>query len=296
MPDWVEPGWRWFIEWTDKGEGVLRRIERIYLFRRSPYQVIEVLELSGIGKALVIDGKVQSSIYDEYWYHEALVHPVMLSVDCPRKVLIIGGGEGATLREVLKHRCVEKAVMVDLDSEVIAIAKEYLHEWHQGSFNNPKAEVVISDGKKFLEETRDNYDVIIIDLVDPTVNSPAAALYTKEFYELAKSRMSSESILVTQATSPILTPKVFLSIVRNLEAVFRRVTPYITYVRSFNSLWGFVSASDKYSPKDLNPSDVDKLLADRLGDKAKSLRFYNGETHAWLFTMPKPLKDLLEEG
>ncbi len=282
--------WKLIAEWISEGEACIREARRVLVEGRTRYQEYVIAELAGLGKALVIDGKVQSSLLDEHWYHEALVHPVLLSHPCPRRVLVVGGGEGATIREVLKHRCVESVEMVDIDGELVESAKRLLPEWHRGAFSDPRVRLIIGDGRRFVEQRREEYDVVILDVVDPTEGGPASLLYTREFYSSVKGALRGGGIVVTQATSPTLTPNVFASIVKTLGSVFKHVRPYVTYVRSYNGLWGFAAASDAHDPGSLGEEEVERLIRDRIGGE---LRFYDPATHRWLFTLPKPLRETL---
>lgn len=284
--------WKYVVEWIVPGEGCLREVEEIEAYGRTRYQEYMVARLAGIGRALIIDGKVQSSLLDEHWYHEALVHPVLLAHPCPRRVLIVGGGEGATAREVLRHRCVEEVVMVDIDEELVETAKRLLADWHRGSFDDPRLRLVIGDGRRYVEQHPSSFDAVILDVVDPMEGGPAALLYTREFYEAVKrSLRGPEGIVVTQATSPTLTPDVYASIYKTLASMFRLVRPYATYVRSYNGLWGFVAASDATDPA-LPAEEVRRRIEERI---AGSLRFYDPETHVWLFTLPRPIREALRE-
>jgi spermidine synthase len=282
--------WKWFIEWIQDGEGCLRRIDKIIAYGNTGLQEYMIAELAGLGKSFILDGKVQSSISDEYWYHEALVHPPLLAHECPKRVLVIGGGEGATVREVLKHKCVEKVYMVDIDEKLLELAKEKMVEWHQGVFDDNRLRVVIDDGRKYLERTTEKFDAIILDLVDPMEGGPAALLYTLEFYETVKRALNSNGVMVTQATSPVLTPEVYATIYNTISKVFKIVAPYITYVKAYNGLWGFVYASDTYDPRKLTAEEVDKRIRENIKGK---LRFYDGTTHVWMFSVPKPIRDIL---
>ncbi|MFP3236993.1 MAG: spermidine synthase, partial [Vulcanisaeta sp.] len=148
----------WFMEFNTPFSWHVRGIKRVLYSGTTRYQRIAVVEFEDLGKALILDGKTQSTLYDEFIYHESLVHPAMITHPNPKKVLILGGGEGATAREVLKHRSVEEVVMVDIDEDVIKISKEYLPEMNQGVFENPKLKLVIDDGRKFVSNTKDKYD------------------------------------------------------------------------------------------------------------------------------------------
>ncbi len=285
--------WRVFIEWIGPGEACFRGIRRVYASLHTGLQEIDVVELEGVGKALVIDGKLQSSLSDEHWYHEALVHPVLLAHPCPRRVLVVGGGEGATVREVLKHRCTTRVVMVDIDAGMVETARTLLQEWHRGSFNDPRLDVVVVDGRMFLEMVRPgSFDAVVLDLVDPTEGGPAARLYTVEFYRLVYRALASPGVMVTQATSPTLTPHVFARIYAAVRTVFGDSTrAYVTYVRSYNGLWGFIAAGKAIDPlPDVN--SVTRLIEERIEGQ---LRFYDQETHVWLTSLPKPVRSLLEE-
>jgi len=160
---------------------------------------VEIINTGSFGVCLVLDGKIQSSETDEFIYHEALVHPAMLTHPRPEKVFIAGGGEGATLREVLAHKTVRKAVMVDIDEEVVGLCRRYLPAWHQNSFDDPRAEIHFADARRYLEETDEKFDVIIIDLVDPLEQGPARLLYTREFYGIAKQKLGPGGIMSVQS-------------------------------------------------------------------------------------------------
>ncbi len=283
--------WRVFIEWIRPGEACLREIRRVIASVDTGLQKIDVVELDGVGKAVVIDGKLQSSLSDEHWYHEALVHPVLLAHPCPEKVLVVGGGEGATLREVLKHKCVRHAVMVDIDAGMVKLAQKHLTEWHQGSMKSPRVDIVVADGRAFIEAQKpETFDAVILDLVDPTEGGPAAKLYTVEFYKQVHRILKKPGVMVTQATSPTLTPEVFTKIHAAVKTVFEKTVAYTTYVRSYNGLWGFIAAGKGVDPKP--PTQTLEKIGEKIEGK---LRFYDKDTHVWMFTLPKPLRKLLEQ-
>ncbi len=283
---------KWFVEPQSPCSMHAHGLVKTLYVGRSKYQEIEVLELCNHGKALVLDGKIQSSIRDEWIYHEALVHPAMILHPNPKRVLIIGGGEGATLREVLKHD-VEEAVMVDLDEEVIKVAREYLEEWHRGSFDDRRAKLIIMDGREFVEKENDGaYDVVILDIVDPAEGGPALKLYTKEFYEQVKRILKEDGVMVTQATATEYQTGVFAILYNTVKAVFPVVRGYQTFVPSFDSSWGFVIASKRedMDPMKLTAEEVDK----RLKERGLELKFYDGVTHVGMFHLPKYLREAME--
>ena len=167
--------------------------ERLYT-GQTPFQSIEVIRTGSFGLCLVLDGKIQSSEVDEYIYHEALVQPAMVAHPHPEKVFIAGGGEGATLREVLSHKTVTRAVMIDIDRDVIATCKKYLPQHSQGAFDDNRTELHHVDARDYLAQCTESFDVIIIDLPDPIEEGPAYLLYTQEFYQLVRNRLTDNGI------------------------------------------------------------------------------------------------------
>ena len=145
---------------------------------------MEIMETASYGKVLVLDARIQSSVADDFIYHEVLVHPVMMLHPRPESVLVIGGGEGATLREILKYGSVKRAVMVDIDQEVVEACKIHLPELHQGAFEDPRVAVLHEDARGWLESTSERFDVAIVDLTEPLEAGPACLLFTREFYQL----------------------------------------------------------------------------------------------------------------
>jgi len=287
--------WSWYLEWEYPGSGHLYSVKEVLYKGKSKFQQIEVLRLAYVGKALVLDGKIQSSELDEHVYHEALVHPAMILHGSPRRVLVLGGGEGATVREVLRFKSVEKVTMVDIDEEVIRVSKRYLPEWHMGAFEDDRLKLVIMDGLKFVEEAHKNgvkYDVIIADLADPTEGGPAYKLYTREFYGQIRGILEEGGVFVTQATSlSYLVPT--HAIIRNtIASVFRYTASYSVFIKSFDDEWSFVIASDEKDPNSLTPDEIDeklRLMVDGLN------RFYDGASHVRMFTLPRYAREIIEK-
>ncbi len=289
----------------------LTRIRRVVYEGRTRFQQVEILDTEIFGRVLRLDGKTQSSQSDEYVYHEALVHPVMLHHPAPRRVFIGGGGEGATLREVLRHRSVESVVMVDLDEEVVNLCKEHLPTWHQGAFDDPRVELRHEDALAYLEGADEPFDVMILDLVDPMEAGPAYRLYTQEFYRMASDRLTDNGALVVQSGPAIagmtagpatdanshepeaLTDLVrgFTALYHTLGSVFPIVTGYSPVIMDFGGAWSFVLASKSGEDSaGLAPERVDTLISDRITAK---LGYYDGITHRHIFSLPKPLRDAL---
>ena len=284
---------RWFHDYVNPDITIPHRIKEVIYSGQTKFQSIAIIDNDSFGKCLVLDGKIQSSEVDEFIYHEALVHPAMVTHPNPEKVFIAGGGEGATLREVLAHNTVKKAVMVDIDEEVVNICRHFLPSWHQNSFDDQRAELHFADARAYLEKNDAKFDVIIIDLPDPLEKGPARLLYTREFYELVKQRLQPDGIISVQAESANWTQIAnFVDIVNTLANVFPIVRPYQAHVPSFNSLWGFATASQKLDPQKLTPEEIDLKISTRISRQLKS---YDGLTHQAMFTIPKHLRLKLSE-
>jgi len=255
-------------------------------------QSLKLVDNAVFGRLLYIDGISQSAENDEFVYHESLVHPAMLAHSHPTKVFIGGGGEGATLREVLRHKSVQKAVMVDIDGEMIKIAKEHLTSWHQGSFEDPRTCLAINDASLELKNFEDGYfDVVILDFCDPLQGGPAWVVYSKEFYSLVKSKMSIGGILAVQSGPCQLFDwqDCFGPINYSLTKIFTHVHPSQVFVPSFTNTWGFNLCSDAEIDLYKGATSIDKELQKRLTDVNK-LRFYDGISHPGLFSTPKFLR------
>ncbi|MEB2836998.1 MAG: polyamine aminopropyltransferase [Desulfurococcales archaeon] len=287
------PLWNWYVEWEFPWSGHLFHKKEVLCHCRSEYQDIEVAVLEPVGKALILDGKIQSALLDEHVYHEALVHPAMILHGSPRRVLILGGGEGATAREVLRFRTVESVVMVDIDRDVIEAAKRYLPEWHRGSFEDPRLRLVIMDGLRYVEEALgrgEKYDVIIADLADPTEGGPAYKLYVKEFYEKLKGLLAEGGVFVTQATSLSYDVTTHAVIRNTIASIFKYTASYSVFIKSFDDEWSFVLASDHKDPAALTPERVDEAVKELvIGEN----RFYDGESHRRMFSLPRYARDIL---
>ena len=265
--------------------------ERLYT-GQTPFQSIEVIRTGSFGLCLVLDGKIQSSEVDEYIYHEALVQPAMVAHPHPEKVFIAGGGEGATLREVLSHKTVTRAVMIDIDRDVIATCKKYLPQHSQGAFDDNRTELHHVDARDYLAQCTESFDVIIIDLPDPIEEGPAYLLYTQEFYQLVRNRLTDNGIISVQAGSASLNELLNLSAVYNtLKSIFPIVCPYQVDMPAFGGPWGFCLASATIDPSQFSVSAIDAAIsAKTLND----LKFYDGITHQGMFSLPRYIRTELE--
>ena len=282
-------GGRWHYEQITPELVQGERVERVIHQGRTAYQSVIVQDTALFGRSLVLDGKTQSTALDEFVYHESLVQPCMVTHPEPRKVFVAGGGEGATIREVLAHDSVERVVMVDIDREVVDLCKEHLGGHHQGAFDDPRLELHHVDALQYLRDTEERYDVAIIDVPDPLEGGPAYLLYTTEFYGLLKARLTGSGMMAAQSgpTGPALFGQCFSVVANTIGTVFPASYPYEAFVPSFGSTWGFVIGSLAPDPTALPPADVDARLSERTG---RELRHYDGVTHRGMFSLPKYLR------
>lgn len=290
----MDKNWIWFHDHFGKGEMHLHGITKWLAEAETPFQHIEIGISPYFGKIVLIDGDVQSSITDEYIYHEALVHPAMLSHPNPKNVLILGGGEGATLRDILKHKSVERVVMCDIDRIAIELFKEHLPEWHQGAFKDPRTELIHGDARAYLDKASDGeFDVIISDLTEPYAGGLAQRLFSVECFAEIKRVLSPEGIYTAQASLLRLkTYEMHLAIKRTAETSLPFSMSYATYVQAYDTPWSFLMAWKNPSKRIDISGQIDKLISERIKGE---VRFYDEETHRHIFSLPKDVRELLRQ-
>ncbi|XAR57575.1 Thermospermine synthase [Bertholletia excelsa] len=263
----------WFEEEIDVDLKWSFAINSVLHKGKSQYQDIVLLDTKRFGKALVIDGKMQSAEADEFIYHECLIHPALLSHPNPKTMFIMGGGEGSAAREAFKHTSLQKVVMCDIDQEVVDFCRRYLTA-NREAFCNKKLDLVINDAMAELKERKEKYDIIVGDLADPVEGGPCYQLYTKSFYQhILKPKLIHNGIFVTQAgPAGIFTHKeVFSSIYNTLKQVFQYVVAYTAHVPSFVDTWGWIMASDQ--PFIIDVAEMDKRIEERISGE---LLYLNG--------------------
>lgn len=237
------------------------------------------------GKMLFLDGELQSSSYDEFIYHESIVHPAMSSHPRPKRVAILGGGEGGTAREVLRYAGVESVVMIDIDREVIELSKRHLPTYSHGCFSDPRLQIVIDDARRWLASAPNSLDLIISDLTEPGDSGISSQLFSVDFFRSLRAKLTTDGVLALQASEGNFGRlKRHLSIRRNLELVFPVVRSLSCHIPSFGCQWTFIVASLSGDPQLLLPGRVDDILLQRGVSK---LRFYDGVTHQRLFSLPR---------
>jgi spermidine synthase len=276
------------VETLNPDMGYFFRTHKKLYETRTQYQDLEIHELPRHGRMLRLDGVFQTSERDEFLYHEPLAHVGGITIDGPKKALVIGGGDGGAAEEFLKYKTIEKVVMVELDGGVVDACKKYIPGIYGNAFNDPKLELRIQDGIQYVFETNETFDQILLDLTDPF--GPSIELYTHEFYAQISRILSNEGVLSLHIESPITRPELFSKLYWTLKSVFPIVKPMTNYVPLYGTLWGFALAS-----KTQDPTSVDKqTIVERLAKhQLPGLQFYNEDTHHSLFALPNYIRDLI---
>jgi len=247
-------------------------LERIHFAGRTRFQSVCIADTTAFGRALFLDGHLQSAASDEGLYHQHLVHPAMIAHGAPREVLIIGSGEGAGLREVLAHRTVERALMVDLDGELVDLCREHLPSWCENAFDDPRTDLLIADAGDLVARDHDHYDVIIVDLTDMMPGGPAGALYSEGFFRALEQRLKPGGVVAVQAQSlSHIDSEGHRHVAWLLRRTFQQVHAYTEHIPSFLTQWSFLLASHHFSPRQWSAERIDAALRSQLGERKLEL-------------------------
>lgn len=276
----------WFTEKTNDSIGLSLLIKEHLYHKKSRYQTIDVLESVYYGRVLVIDKVVMLTEMDEFVYHEMLTHVPLQYMENPSSVLIIGGGDGGTAREVLKYKSIKRVVMVEIDEEVIETSKRFFPTL-SSSFRDKRLEVCIEDGAKYVKETDERFDLIIVDSTDPV--GPGEVLFSAGFYRDCSRLLESGGVLTAQTESPfdLRYRPVIQDIYRNLRSGFNIVRMYLGSIPTYPfGLWSFGFASNGIDP-----------LRGKLSNPfiPEGLRYYNRELGRCIFNLPNFVKEIINE-
>lgn len=274
MKRWIEetfhPHWRVALE----ADRVLHEV-------KTGHQHLVIFENATWGRVLMLDGVCQLTTSDEFIYHEMMAHVPLMALSKPKRVLVVGGGDGGVLREVLKHPTVEKATLCEIDRSVIDLSRQHFSEVSAGAFDNPRAEVVIADGLKFVAEAKDKYDAIIADSSEPI--GPSAVLHTPEFFADCKRALRDDGVFITQNGLPFLFPGHLAETTAALAKLYKRAAPFLCaqpcyFGGPFALNWG----SDDM---DLLKLSV-KTLAKRQQKRGVIARYWTPAVHVAAFALP----------
>lgn len=274
----------WYSELHNGLSGFTVKVERIVESTESEFQRIDVLDTKDFGKMLALYGSLMICDNDNNAYNEMLAHVPLFVHPSPEKVLIIGGGDCGTLTEVVRHPEVASCVMCEIDKKVVETARKHFPYLAKG-LDDPRATVLYQDGKAFIQDSKDRFDVILLDLSDPV--GPAADLFQKDFHQQVYDCLNDDGIMVAQTESPFYNKETVSAIFRNLREIFPIVRMYTCYMPIYPSgIWSFAFCSKKYDPL----ADFDER---RYAQLKLTTRYYNAETHRGSFMLPEFVKKLL---
>ncbi len=281
---------KWFIEVPFPGMRRCKtdvfKIEKEVYRGKTAFQDVFIFKSPGFGIMLALDGIIQLSQSDEFIYHEMIVHVPILAHPAPKRFLVIGGGDGGVLREACKYP-LKELHQVEIDREIIQIAKEKLPFISKGAFSDKRLSISFEDGFKFISRYHKFFDVVVVDSTDPV--GPGRVLFERAFYEKVYDALTREGIAIFQLGPFLDFEPVIRSAARKLKEFFAHVHPLRLPMPSYScgSEYCFMLASKKIDPIKLTPSVIGKRLASRLGTKSSSLRYYTPAVHSASFVMPK---------
>ncbi|WP_068635687.1 polyamine aminopropyltransferase [Thauera butanivorans] len=279
-------------EWLSEDAGYFLKAGRLLEAGESRFQHYEVWETPRLGRLFRLDGCFMSSERDEFLYHENLIHVPGMAHDGLRRALVIGGGDGGSAEELLKHPTIEHVKIVELDEKVVDISRRYLQDVHHGALDDPRVELCIGDGLRYVtidaSAIAGRYDLIVLDLTDP--EGLAEALYGEDFFRACRALLAEDGALSLHLGAAFFQSERVGSLVRRLRQVFACVRPYFVHIPLYGSLWGLATASDRLDPLSVNADEIDRRIVKR---RIGGLQHYNGAVHHAQFALPNHLRALL---
>ncbi|CAA7599939.1 spermidine synthase [Acididesulfobacillus acetoxydans] len=273
----------WYTEKQTPHVGITCKISRTLHTEQTPYQHLAMIDTEQFGRMLVLDGMVMTTVQDEFVYHEMISHVALNTHPNPEQVLVIGGGDGGAIREVVKHASVKKATLVEIDARVIETSKEYLPEISSALSGNPRVEVVVDDGIAHVKKTRGVYDVILVDSTEPI--GPAEGLFALDFYRDIFAALKDDGIMVAQTESPFFNADLIRRVYKDMRRVFPITKLYLAAVPTYPSgLWSFTMGSKRWDPEQVEEEKIPAL----------GTKYYSADIHKAVFKLPRFVRDLLE--
>lgn len=278
----------WYTEKHSENVGITMKITRTLFSGRSDFQQLEIIDTLEYGRMMLLDGLVMVTERDEFIYHDMIVHPALFTHPAAKKVLVIGGGDGGSIREIVRHPGVELAVLCEIDGLVIEKSIEFLPSMASAiDGTHPRVNLHVDDGLAYIRQHQNTFDIILVDSTDPI--GPAVGLFEEEFYQLVSSALKTDGIMVAQSESPFYHADIQKNMFRNLRAVFPIVEMYQAFIPTYPSgFWSFAFASKKYHPT----KDFDKERAAR---RDFHTRYYNENLHLGAFMLPTFARENIAE-
>ncbi|MEK4508120.1 polyamine aminopropyltransferase [Paenibacillus sp. FSL K6-2524] len=272
----------WFTEKQTPVFGITAKIRETLVTEKTDFQDLAIIDTEEFGRMLVLDGMVMTTVKDEFVYHEMVAHPALFTHPNPKHVLVVGGGDGGVIREIIKHPGVEKAVLVDIDGKVIEYSKKYLPEI-ACELDNPRVEVQVNDGYMHIIENKDKYDVIMVDSTEPV--GPAAPLFERGFYQGIYEALKDDGIFVAQTDNPWFKADLIQQVNRDVKEIFPIVRVYGANIPTYPSgLWTFTMGSKKYDPLEVDEKQIPEI----------DTKYYTPKLHKAAFVLPKFVEDLVK--
>ena len=283
MKNGIENGY--YHEITPAGFGIAIKAGKVLFSDKSDFQKVEIFETdSQLGRVLTLDDLMMTTEGDEFHYHEMIAHIPMMHHKCPKSVLVIGGGDGGTVREVLKHKTVERVVLCEIDGMVIDACKKYLPTIACG-LDDPKVEICVADAIEYIKDKKNEFDIVLIDSTDPM--GPGEGLFTEEFYTNVKNSLKEGGIVAAQSESPVVNKEEIKKMYNLLKKVFPICSTYTSNIPTYpGGYWAWAFCSETVKP-------LSYFADDRYEDIVKSCKIYNKDYHNSRFALPNYLKELL---
>ena len=283
MKNGIENGY--YHEITPAGFGIAIKAGKVLFSDKSDFQKVEIFETdSQLGRVLTLDDLMMTTEGDEFHYHEMIAHIPMMHHKCPKSVLVIGGGDGGTVREVLKHKTVERVVLCEIDGMVIEACKKYLPTI-ACELDNPKVEIRVADAIEYIKDQKNEFDIVLIDSTDPM--GPGEGLFTEEFYTNVKNSLKEGGIVAAQSESPVVNKEEIKKMYNLLKKVFPICSTYTSNIPTYpGGYWAWAFCSETVKP-------LSYFADDRYEDIVKSCKIYNKDYHNSRFALPNYLKELL---
>jgi len=274
----------WYTEKQTPNVGITCKITKTLHTETTPFQELAVIDTLQFGRMLVLDGMVQTTVVDEFVYHEMITHVALNTHPNPEKVMIIGGGDGGAIREIVKNPKVKKAVLVEIDERVIEVSKQYLPEIAVALTDNPKVEVRVEDGIKHVKEHKGEYDIIIIDSTEPV--GPAVELFSEDFYKNVYESLKEDGIMVAQTESPFYNREIIKNSFTRIGKHFPLTKLYFATIPTYPSgVWTFTMGSKKYNPLTVSRENI---FVDPTN------KYYNADVHFGAFMLPNFIAEIIK--
>ncbi len=273
----------WYTEKQTPNHGITSKITQTLHTEKTEFQDLAVIDTEQFGRMLVLDGMVMTTIKDEFVYHEMISMVALNTHPNPEHVMVIGGGDGGAIREIVKHPKVKKATLVEIDGRVIEVSKQYLPEIAGALTNNPKVEVKVEDGIKHINEAVNHYDIILVDSTEPV--GPAVGLFALDFYQAVYNALKPDGIMVAQTESPFFNDDLISRVFKDISGVFPITKLYLANIPTYPSgLWSFTMGSKKYDPEQVDEANIPNL----------DTKYYTPNIHKSVFRLPRFVENLLK--